>query len=117
METDLSLSTVGIIATLSANAAALVEIMWISHIAQGTQTFASITNGTRTTSCLRAEILAVTRLTTISIGTLHTLTALTLGGILAELALDGLATAVGIASMSDQAKALKATSRVEANCI
>lgn len=117
LETDLSLSAVGIIAALSTNAAALAEIVWISHIAQWAQTLASITDGTRTTSCLRAEVLAVTRLATVSVGTLHSLTALTLRGILAELALDGLATAVGIASMSDQAKALKATGRVEANCI
>lgn len=117
METNLSLSTVGIVATLSTNAAALGEIMRISNVAQGTQTFASITDGTRTTSCFRAEVLAVTGLTTVSVGTLDTFTALTLRGILAELALDGLATAVGIASMTHKAKALKAAGRVQADSI
>lgn len=91
--------------------------MWISNVSQGTQTLSGITNRSRTAGSLRAEILASTRLTTIAIGTLDPLTALTLVGILAEPALDGLATAVGITGMANQAEALKAAGRVQADRI
>lgn len=95
------MSTVRIVATLSTYAAALGKIMWISNVSQGTQTFSCITNRSRTAGGLGAEILAGTRLTTIAIGTLDPLTALTIVGILAEPALDGLATAVGITRMAN----------------
>lgn len=109
--------TVRIVATLSTYATALGEIMWISNVSQGTQTLSGITNRSRTAGGLGAEILAGTRLTAITIGTLDPLTALTLVGILAEPALDGLATAVGITGMANQAEALKAAGRVQADRI
>lgn len=111
------MSTVRIVATLSTYAATLGEIMWISNVSQGTQTLSGITDRSRTAGSLRAEILAGTRLTAIAIGTLDPLTALTLVGILAEPALDGLATAVGITRMANQAEALKAAGRVQADRI
>lgn len=117
LETDLRVSTVGIVAALSTYTAALGEIMRISNVAQGTQTFTSITNGARTASRLRAQILADTRLTTVAIGTLDSITALTPAGILAEPALDGLATAVGVTRMANQAETLKAAGRVQADRI
>lgn len=109
LEADLRVPAVGIVATLAANAAAIDLVLGISHVAHGADALSGIANGSRATGRLGAEVLALTLLAAVTIGTLHSLVALTLVGVLAEPALDGLAAAVGIAGMTRQAQALESS--------
>jgi len=117
LEADLRVQAVSIVATLTTHTASLDLVMGISNVSHGADTFSGIADGPGATRSLGAEVLALALLATVAIGTLHSLIALALVGILAELTLNGLTATVGISSMSRETQALECARSIQAGCI
>lgn len=112
LEADLRVLAVGVVAALAAYTASLDEIVRVSNVAHGADAFTGIANGSGTTSCLGAQVLALALLTAVAIWALDSLVALALVGVLAELALDRLAAAVWVSGMTGQTETLESSGRV-----
>lgn len=111
------MQTVRIIATLTANAATVHLVVGISNVAHGADAITGIADGPWATRSLGTEVLALSLLATVAFRTLHSFVALALVRILAELALDGLTTTVGISGVSRKTQALESSRSIQTGSI
>lgn len=111
------MQAVRIIATLTANAATVHLVVGISNVAHGADAITGIADGPWATRSLGTEVLALSLLATVAFRTLHSFVALALVRILAELALDGLTTTVGISGVSRKTQALESSGSIQTGSI